>query len=413
MSIPAAVRGALPLAAVLLAASAPAADAAWPGVNGRISLTQRVPAQGGVRANRDMFAYARDAVRMRITSSSDNEEQSSWAPDGRWFAYKRRDAVWVAPWDGSIAPQPLTKPSDGLTNNTQPAWSPDMRTIVFRTNRADPSVNVADIWAMDSPFGTDPGESSAHPLVVRPGDERYPTFSPDGSRLLFRGDDDGIAPSNDEEIYVANADGTGVTALTHDHALDSAPAWSPDGSRIAWESNRDGPDREIYVMNADATDVRQLTDNDLHDEGPAWSPDGRFIAFTRSTTETDPGDVWIMRADGGDQAPLTDTPVIEESPDWQPISFDTGDPREPRTACGDLSLRPGGVASVVAVKTGCATALNIAAAWQAGTRLQAPPVRVRSYECSAEPHSFDQVLVQCDHRGPKKGIAFVYRETGL
>lgn len=413
MPIPAALRGALPLAALALAASAPAAGAAWPGVNGRISLTQRVPAEGGVRANRDIFAYARDAARTRITTTSDNEEQSSWSPDGRWFAYKRRDAVWVAPWDGSVPPQALTKPSDGLTNNTQPAWSPDMRTIVFRTNRADPSVNVADIWAMDSPFGPDPGEPSAHPLVVRPGDERYPTFSPDGTKLLFRGDDDGIAPSNDEEIYVANADGTGVTALTHDDALDSAPAWSPDGSRIAWESNRDGPDREIYVMNADGSGVRQLTDNDLHDEGPAWSPDGRFIAFTRSTTETDPGDVWVMRADGSDQQPLTDTPVIEESPDWQPIPFGVGDPAEARTACGDLSLLPGGVASVVAVKTSCATALDVADAWQAGARLQAPPDRIRGYDCAAEPHSFDQVLVQCDHRGPKKGVAFVYRDAEL
>ena len=95
--------------------------------------------------------------------------------------------------------------NDGTTNNTQPAWSPDGRRIVFRTNRSDPSRNVADIWVMDSPFGPVPGQPSAQPLVVRPGDERYPTFSPDGTRLLFRGDDDGIAPSGDEEIYVARA----------------------------------------------------------------------------------------------------------------------------------------------------------------------------------------------------------------
>ena len=403
----------LSLVAILFVVQSQVARAAWPGVNGRISLTQRVPAAGGVRANRDIFAYARDAVRTRITTSTDNEEQSSWSPDGLWIAYKRRDAVWVTKWDGSVAPQALTKPSDGLTNNTQPAWSPDMRTIVFRTNRADPSANVADIWAMDSPFGANPGEPSAHPLVVRPGDERYPTFSPDGTRLLFRGDDDGIAPSGDEEIYVANADGSDVRALTHDHALDSAPAWSPDGTQIAWESNRDGPDREIYVMNADGTNVRQLTDNSLHDEGPAWSPDGRFISFTRSQTEADPGDVWVMRADGSDQAPLTDTPVIEESPDWQPIPFTVGATGESRASCGDLSLLPGGVGSVVAVKTSCATALNVASAWQDGARLDAPPARIRSYDCTAAHHSFDQLLVQCDHRGPKKGIAFVYRDRTL
>jgi Tol biopolymer transport system component len=357
-----------------------------------------------------VFAYARDAARTRVTISTDNEQQSSWSPDGRWVAHTRRDAVYVGPWDAGAEAVPLTKPNDGLTNNTQPAWSPDAERIVFRTNRSDPSRNVADIWVMDSPFGLVPGEPSARPLVVRPGDERYPTFSPDGTRLLFRGDDDGIAPSGDEEIYVARADGSDIVALTHDEALDSAPAWSPDGKRIAWESTRDGPDREIYVMDADGTDIRQLTDNELHDEGPAWSPDGRLIAFTRSDTEAAPGDVWVMNADGGDAAPLTITPVIEESPDWQPLPITVGAADEPRTACGDLSLVPGGVASVVAVKSTCEVALGIAGDWLAGARVAAPLERIRSYQCAFEPHSFDQVLVQCDHRGAKKAIAFVYRE---
>jgi TolB protein len=398
------------LSAIAIAGHPSTAGAAWPGVNGRITLTQRVPAQNGVRANRDIVAYARDGASTRITVTRENEEQSSWSPDGRWVAFKKRDAVYVAPWDGSLEATPLTKPNDDPINNTQPAWSPDGKGIVFRTNRSDPSRNVADIWVMDSPFGPVPGEPSARPLVVRPGDERYPTFSPDGTRLLFRGDDDGIAPSGDEEIYVARADGSEIVALTDDEALDSAPAWSPDGTQIAWESTRDGADREIYVMDADGSHVRQLTDNALHDEGPAWSPDGRLITFTRSDTADAPGDVWVMYADGSDAAPLTSTPVIEESPDWQPLPIAVGAPDEPRTACGDLSLLPGGVAAVVAVKSSCDLALEIASDWQAGAQLAAPPERLRSYDCAFAPHSFDQILVQCDHRGVKKAIAFGYRE---
>ena len=402
---------AVPLAALSVAIHASDAEAGWPGANGRIALTQRVPAEGGVRANRDVFAYARDAARTRVTTSTDNEEQSSWSPDGRWIAFKRRDAVYVAPWDGSVEPRALTKPNDGSTNSTQPAWSPDARSIVFRTNRSDPSRNVADVWVMDSPFGPLPGEPSARPLVVRAGDERYPTFSPDGTQLLFRGDDDGIDRSGDEEIYAANADGSGVVALTDDNSVDSAPAWSPDGTRIAWESRRDGLDHEIYVMDADGGNVRQLTSNALHDEGPAWSADGRLIAFTRAETETAPGDGWIMNADGSGPEPLTSTAVIEESPDWQPLPITVGAAGQPRTACGDLSLLPGGVASVIAVKTECELALRLAGEWQDGARLGAPPERIRSYDCAHQRHSFDQVLVQCDHRGPKKGVAFVYRES--
>jgi hypothetical protein len=136
------------------------------------------------------------------------------------------------------------------------------------------------------------------------------------------------------------------------------------------------------------------------------------------TTSTDneeqsswsPGDVWVMGADGELPVQLTDTPVIEESPDWQPLPFDAASPAEDRLACGDLSLVPGGVASVVSVEQGCGVALDVAGEWQAGARLGARPERVRGFDCAHERHSFDQVLVECDHRGVKKGVAFVYRD---
>ena len=70
---------------------------------------------------------------------------------------------------------------------------------------------------------------------------------------------------------------------------------------------------------------------------------------------------------------------------------------------------PGGVASVVSVKQGCDVALDVASEWQAGARLGAPPEKVRGFDCAAAPHTFDQQLVQCEHRGPKKAVAFVYR----
>ena len=135
----------------LLACAAPA-QAAWPGLNGRIALTQRTDTGAGeqLRPNREIFAYARDGSRANLTNSRENDEQSSWSPDGRWFAFKRRDAVFVQPLDGRPA-WALTTPGDGAINNTQPAWSPDARSIVFRTNRSNAPLNVADIWVMDAP----------------------------------------------------------------------------------------------------------------------------------------------------------------------------------------------------------------------------------------------------------------------
>ena len=232
----------------------------------------------------------------------------------------------MAPSDAVVSGH-AGRPSSGWTKtasrrlkaiNTQPAWSPDAGSILFRTNRADAVLNVADVWVMDAAGATTPGGENQRLLVVRPGDERYPTFSPDGTRLAFRGDQDGIAPSGDEEIFVADADGSDIVQLTRDEALDSAPACSPDGTRLAWESTRDGTDREIYVMDADGTDVRRLTDNDVHDEGPAWSPDGRFIAFTRSPTADEPrGRVGVrLRRLGRAQADRY--ALIEESPTGSP-----------------------------------------------------------------------------------------------
>ncbi len=398
------------------------ARAAWPGVNGKLSLTQRVEPPLAARANRDLFAYGLGdpdgpVDRVRLTSSTSNDEQSSWSPDGRTLAFKRADrgVEQVFLVDVTSAPyvaRQLTRTSAGAFNNTQPAWSPDGSTILVRTNRADPTVNVADIWAVDV-AGTQPDR----PVVERPGDERYPSFSPDGGRLLFRGDTDGADVTGDEELFVLELATGAVTQLTDNAFIDTSPAWSPDGTRIAFNSDRDG-DSEVYVMDADGSDVRQLTFNDAldpfpHDEGPAWSPDGRLIAYTRAvgTAFNANSDTWVMHADGSDQRPFAPpTPMVEESPDWQALPVTAGDPAEPWVACGDLSLAPGGIASIVVRRASCDRAIRLAERWERLSEWEeAPPKRVGGFRCTAEPHTFDQVLVECEHRGGRKAVAFVQR----
>lgn len=98
-----------------------------------------------------------------------------------------------------------------------------------------------------------------------------------GPDLAFASNRDG-----DYEIYVMNADGSGVGRITDNPAADLYPVWSPDGRRIAFASDRDG-DFEVYVMNGEGSDVRQLTFTDASgvDRRPAWSPDGREVLFDR------------------------------------------------------------------------------------------------------------------------------------
>jgi TolB protein len=392
------------VASIVAAAALPAgAEASWPGLNGRVSLTQRVPA-GVVRANRDIFAYPLGAdsaaARWRLTFSTNNEEQSSWSPDGQTIAFKQLDDVWVTRWDSTTATQLTNYPSD--LNNTQPSWSPDGKQIIYRSNFDLHPANIADVWAMNAD-GT-----NQHKLIARDGDERYPSMSPDGKKLLFRGDWDGISGNGDEEIFTANADGTGLTQLTFNDVEDSSPNWSPDGRRIALQVAVGGVNTEIFVMNADGSNRVQLTNDVRQDVGPTWSPDGRMIAFTRSLTLDDPGDVWVMNADGSNQRALTTTDVIEESPDWQPIPALAG-VRGPRAACGDLSLDPGGVASVVAVGVRCSNALRVASRWNEGKHPD-------GFRCTQTRHSMDQSAVQCTKPGKRRchrhdeAIAFVKRD---
>ena len=108
-----------------------------------------------------------------------------------------------------------------------------------------------------------------------PGDVQTPAWSPDGRKLAFVSQRDG-----NSEIYVMNADGSAQENLTRQPASDSHPSWSRDGRRIVFVSRRDG-NAEIYVMNADGSGLRNLTRTPSDDLDPAWSPDGRAIAFVQ------------------------------------------------------------------------------------------------------------------------------------
>ena len=99
----------------------------------------------------------------------------------------------------------------------------------------------ADTWVLDvAASAQDPTQPVAQPVLLRTGDERYPSYSPDGTQIAFRGDLDLVEPSGDEEIYVMNADGTNVRQLTSNADFDSAPSWSPDGKRIALRARAGG-----------------------------------------------------------------------------------------------------------------------------------------------------------------------------
>src|SRR6266850_302071 len=120
------------------------------------------------------------------------------------------------------------------------------------------------------------------------------------------------------QIVLANADGSGLVALTSTRGWGSnnaQPTWSPDGDRIAFESTRRG-DTDLWSVAPDASNLKELTFSVGFDGDPSWNPSGTKIAF-----ETSPNgklDIWTMNADGSGQQQLTDSPALDAIPSYSP-----------------------------------------------------------------------------------------------
>jgi dipeptidyl aminopeptidase/acylaminoacyl peptidase len=177
----------------------------------------------------------------------------------------------------------------------------------------------ADIFIVDLATGIETQ------LTNTSANEDYPSWSPDGNRIAFNTDRDG-----NYEIYVMNADGSNPSRLTDNADGDYIPSWSPDGSQIVFSSNRDG-EMEIYLMDTDGTNQRRLTKNDFRDSQATFSPDGSQIAFY--SFRQNYAAIFLIDSDGSNETRLTDDSVfVEGAPVWSPdgseILFRVGDLRE-------------------------------------------------------------------------------------
>jgi hypothetical protein len=256
----------------------------------------------------------------------------SFTPDGSRIVYTRFDtpstdleeataSIWIANADGSD-PRPLVEGTDW---NWIPRLSPDGAWLAFtreapggpwmqagpagpapgggpQDGGVDGPLSVplpqAEIWRVPAAGG------DAEQLTDSAGDDRAPVYSPDGTRILFDSTRDG-----NTEIYVMNADGSDQRALTHDPGEDWGASWSPDGTRISFNSTRGGG-MEIFVMDADGSGVRQLTfDGSNGRVAATWSPDGGQIAFTDRDDEGI-GHVRVIPATGGEPRDLSRSAVF-------------------------------------------------------------------------------------------------------
>ena len=321
------LRLAVPVVCAVLLVAVPAAPAAGDVFNGRIAFTSQRDGP-----DFDVFTVTPAGADLRqLTANTRNDHQTDWHPDGKALAFRAEVAEEFQVWrmgpegQGQTPIVDLTAPFEA----SQPSWFPDRAGLLLRRSGAPAPIRGAVFRA--GPGGEEPRE-----LFAFPERQFYPSYSPDMSKVLVA-----LVMSEpaDTDRGIFTVDPTTLqTTEVFDlpGVFDSAPAWSPDGRRIAFESDGDplglNPehDREIFVMKADGTGVTQLTRNAIHDEGPAWAPDATQIAYTSGRDNTH-GDINVMTAGGVHLRRLTtDFDGADESPDWQAIPAAETDRR-----CGD------------------------------------------------------------------------------
>ena len=185
---------------------------------------------------------------------------------------------------------------------TTPRPGPD---LAFSTNRS----GNWDIWVANA------DGSGQRALIASSRDELHAAWSPDGTRIAF----DREVSNGNTEIFVADADGANERRLTDRSGEDSDPSWSPDGTRLVFSrTERDDDDEEpdLYVMNVDGSGLRRLTTQSGEDFHPSWSPDGTLIAFEG---ERDGNyDIYVIPAAGGTPTRLTTASGDDGYPTWSP-----------------------------------------------------------------------------------------------
>jgi TolB protein len=220
----------------------------------------------------------------RLTHSTSSDEAPVWSPDGSTILFSsyitdENSELYTINTDGSG----LRRLTDNPGRDGHAKFSPDGERIIFCSIRN--GSEVYDLYEMDLD-----GQDITR-LTQYNGWDTYPAISPDGSRIAWRR----ILPTggtsstgHNSEIFVMNRDGSNPTNVSHHPDFDGYPAWSPDGLKIVFASNRARKNDfrgnfHLYVMNPDGSDVHQLLDNagTVEDARPIWSPDGKKILFNR------------------------------------------------------------------------------------------------------------------------------------
>ena len=307
-----------------LVVAAPGSRAAFPGTNGRILFVA-----GSTLNVYSMNADGSGVTQLTHSTGSEEDELGHSSADAAKVVFRHSpssggDQIWVMNADGSgqtqLTSHPNSDPSGPQTSDHDPAFSPDGMKIVFSQSVRDHAGAAdypASIWVMNAD-GSGPTQ-----LTFPAADTRHdhdPVFSPDGTKIVFDSTRDycnsGVCDPHTGEVYVMSAGGSGVTRLTIDGGTAFHPnlneGWSPDGSKILFSHYDSGLSEDmVSVMNANGSSQTELAAGCC----ATFSPDGTQIAFGRGS----PRAIWLMNANGTNQHLLSSPSSLSDGNlDWAP-----------------------------------------------------------------------------------------------
>ena len=230
--------------------------------------------------------------RRQLTNFSATAFYPSLSPDGQTIYFASNQSGRFEIYSIDINGNGLRQLTNGIGSLYAPELSPNGERILF-TNEGN------GLWVMN-PDGS-------KPRAITSKDDIDPTWSPDGSMIAFASN-----RSGSRQLYVVNANGKNANQVTDLNNMGGRSSWSPDGTRLAFYRGPSG-DRDIYVINIDGSGLQRLT-NGGDNLGPSWSPDGEWIAFTSFRDGNN--EIYIVRPDGSRETRLTNSPTSDWQPRW-------------------------------------------------------------------------------------------------
>ncbi len=280
-----------------LGAWAPPAHAAFPGQNGKIAFTVSTTFPPVIKTiNPD--GTGQSTVRSGHTPA--------WSPNGRDLLFSHEDDVRRMPADGSSETVVLDgawQDAGGGQTWGSPAWSPNGSQI------AATSVTGNGMDPLFIELYTASADGSARQRIAFGSGA---SWRPDGSLIAFNATN---ANGGEGQLRTVQPDGTDERVIVFPYGID--PDYSPDGSKIVYSSYAPGDNQnlEIYVYAGSGSPPLRLTNGAARDVQPVWSPDGTKIAFQSNSK------VYTMNADGTSPTRLTSGSDFESQPSWQPVPY--------------------------------------------------------------------------------------------